>query len=297
MNPYKFPVKFLICIVLWAVAFAACWKHAVVRIDYSSTRNCMAQLFYSATGDFSETFSLRKNIGKGPFQIKFNVPYARFYRFDPAMENAVPMQIRQICIEKGFRKITLAPRELDRCIRTQLRKTGEGAYVSTGADPVVLIDTEKFRDLEKWHLPLKNVYLILFAAAGCCAILLYQNSRVVQLMQKWPGLRNGTYRYPVLGVLFLLLVACGITGNPVGLIRGSGISEPVGEKLLLFQYRPIRTDDFIAHGSASAVSNYNHTPRFPLINRNTGLSGRNMLFLHDWGAPVLHPAVCLQPRC
>jgi hypothetical protein len=162
-------------------------------------------------------------------------------------------------------------------------------------DPVILIDTDKFGDLKKWHLPLRNGLLILFAIAGCCVIWLYRKPQTVQLIQKYPRLQKGTYRYPVLGVLFLLLVACGITGNPVGLIRSFGISEPVGEKLLLFRYRPIRTDDFIAHGSASAVSNYNHTPRFPLINRNTGLSGRNMLFLHDWGAPVLHPAVLLKP--
>ena len=147
MNQHKFQVKFLLCIILCAVALTACWKRAAVRIDYNSTRDCITQLFYSATGDFSETFSLRENVRKGPVQIDFSVPCARFYRFDPAMESTVPMRIEKICIEKGFRKITLSPRELDRCISTQLRKTEDGAYVSTGMDPVILIDTDKFGDL------------------------------------------------------------------------------------------------------------------------------------------------------
>ncbi len=90
--------------------------------------------------------------------------------------------------------------------------------------------------------------------------------------------------------LFLLLVAAGITGSSFGWFKSypgaNGVAGIVGERKLVGTYRGIRGDEFIAHGTPTALAQYHHQPPFPGKNENIGLAGRNFRMLHDLGAPV-----------
>lgn len=99
--------------------------------------------------------------------------------------------------------------------------------------------------------------------------------------------------------IFLLLFCVGITGSSLGWYKQypgtQGIMELQGERKLFGVYRGIRGDEFIAHGTPNAIAQFYAHPQFPQINRNLGITGRNLLLLHDSGAPVKHPAILGRP--
>lgn len=98
---------------------------------------------------------------------------------------------------------------------------------------------------------------------------------------------------------FGVLVACGITGSSLGWYKNiAGLEEVVsfsGERKIAGVYRGIRGDEFIAHGTPTALQQFHHQPKFPLLNKNVGLSGRNYLTLHDNGAPVKSWSILCRP--
>lgn len=100
-------------------------------------------------------------------------------------------------------------------------------------------------------------------------------------------------------ILFCLLVSLGITGSSLGFYKGlPGCDELIslsGERKVLGVYRGVRGDEFIAHGTATALQQYHHDPKFPLLNTNCGVEGRNNLVLHDTGAPVRHLSALGRP--
>ena len=100
-------------------------------------------------------------------------------------------------------------------------------------------------------------------------------------------------------LVFLLLTASGITGSSLGWIKSypgmSGVVQLEGERKIAGIYRGVRGDEFLAHAIPSALMQYQTNGAFPKINTKVGLSGRNMLVLHDTGAAVYHPAILARP--
>ena len=102
-----------------------------------------------------------------------------------------------------------------------------------------------------------------------------------------------------LAVIFTVLVAFGVTGSSLGFYKQlPGCEELIsfrGERKLFGVYRGVRGDEFIAHGTSTAMQQYHHSPAFPRINRNCGVEGRCYLTLHDNGAPVKHFSMLGRP--
>lgn len=100
-------------------------------------------------------------------------------------------------------------------------------------------------------------------------------------------------------LLFIICVGLGITGSSLGFYKQLPGSDELislaGERKLFGVYRGIRGDEFIAHGTATALQQYHHHPAFPRINRNCGVEGRCYLALHDLGAPVRHISMLGRP--
>ncbi|MBO5762324.1 MAG: hypothetical protein J6R85_00475 [Lentisphaeria bacterium] len=99
--------------------------------------------------------------------------------------------------------------------------------------------------------------------------------------------------------VFLLLTAWGITGSSLGWLKSysgmAGVIRLEGEQKIGGVYRGIRGDEFIAHAVPYALMQYQTRGEFPVINDKVGLSGRNMLVLHDTASPVYHPAILARP--
>ena len=102
-----------------------------------------------------------------------------------------------------------------------------------------------------------------------------------------------------LSVIFLFCVGVGFTGSSLGFYKqlpgSSDLISLTGERKLFGVYRGIRGDEFIAHGTATAMQQFHHSPAFPRINENCGVEGRCYLALHDLGAPVFHFSMLGRP--
>lgn len=120
-------------------------------------------------------------------------------------------------------------------------------------------------------------------------------SKIPRLPPSWRRIDLNWWLWGV----FAVLVLGGFTGSSLGWYKTypgvSGMIELVGERKLAGVYRGIRGDEFIAHGTPTALAQVHHQPRFPRLNENIGLDGRNFLVLHDLGAPVLHPSTLARP--
>lgn len=174
--------------------------------------------------------------------------------------------------------------------------------ISTGVDPYLLFH---FSEYSQFHIS-PSAILILFLLFLFVTPFIWKKQyasateqcmRFVSRTYSTVSSMNVTKISPywVLLAIFLFLCVAGITGSSIGLSRNSLVTEPVGERKLIGKYRSIRSDEFIAHGTASAVQSYKNDEQFSVINRNIGLSGRNFLFLHDTGAPVKHFAMLIRP--
>lgn len=107
------------------------------------------------------------------------------------------------------------------------------------------------------------------------------------------------WRPLLLTAVFALSVALGLTGSSLGWYKdypgASAVAAFPGERKLIGQYRGIRGDEFIAHGTPNAVAQYLAEDRFPRKNTSLGLEGRDFLALHDLGAPIRHVSMVFRP--
>ncbi len=93
---------------------------------------------------------------------------------------------------------------------------------------------------------------------------------------------------------FLLLVATGITGSSLQLaLQGSPITR---DDAIHWAGAPreIRSDEWRVL-TPMAIGQFNHQPRFPVINRNVGIDGQNMLVIGMTGVPVAHISALAKP--
>ncbi len=96
-------------------------------------------------------------------------------------------------------------------------------------------------------------------------------------------------------LVFAILVGAGLTGSSLGL----GLEQQSGlvsadQKRLLGQERPIRSDEWVVF-TPMAIAQYNHEPRFPIVNTNLGPDGQNMLVAGMAGVPVKHVSQLAKP--
>lgn len=95
--------------------------------------------------------------------------------------------------------------------------------------------------------------------------------------------------------LFAFVVGFGVTGSSLG--QGLIYSGVLNNKVThLFGTKPreIRSDEWLVF-TPMAIGQKNHQPPFPIINRNLGPDGQNMLIVGMAGAPVFHISMLGKP--
>jgi len=101
--------------------------------------------------------------------------------------------------------------------------------------------------------------------------------------------------FPVMAVIsaFFFLVATGITGSSfeLGLKQSPVISDGYE---LWGNPNPIRSDEWLIL-TPLAISQLNHEPKFPIINKNMGEDGQNMLVTGMTGVPINHISTLAKP--
>lgn len=94
--------------------------------------------------------------------------------------------------------------------------------------------------------------------------------------------------------VFLLFVALGLTGSSLNLgLRSTPFVEADMSRVWGHE-RPIRSDEWLVL-TPMAIAQYNHEPRYPVINTSLGLDGQNMLVVGMAGVPVAHLSALAKP--
>lgn len=95
-------------------------------------------------------------------------------------------------------------------------------------------------------------------------------------------------------LVFALLVSAGISGSSLELgYRQSPFLEPKPVHVL-GTAKPIRGDEW-AIFTPMAIGQTTHNPSFPIVNRNLGIDGQNMLIVGMTGVPVAHISALAKP--
>ncbi len=143
------------------------------------------------------------------------------------------------------------------------------------------------------------IILILLAGITLC-IVLNKSDRLRVIVDK-------ISQYPkipafALTFVFLILVLGGVTGSSMQHLVGS-TAAPSGPAILdrqsevrevLFTPRGIRTDEWMVL-TPNALAQVNHQPPFPIVNKNLGPDGQNMLIVGMTGVPVMHLSALAKP--
>lgn len=315
---YKHAI-YLILFLASLILAAALNLTSIVKIYIKSdkTRDIQYNLYYKKPiphlFDVEQKISAKEKRckGKSYHQLKFILPFAtatQQFRLDFGNKDGRKFKIYKIEVasRSGLFRKTLGPESFDRIQManhvTEISRDKDSLTLrSTGQDPYIIIDMN-MRDSIHLSLPVILLILLLITtlfplffpektdkAVDFIKTIIYKNGLIII------GLSSKISPYYLLTVIFFIAFMMGLTGSSIGLIRNGCISVPIGEKKLFGNYQPIRTDEINAHGTASAIQSYKNIPRFHMINHNIGLSGRNFLFFHDWGAPVKHVSMLIRP--
>jgi hypothetical protein len=96
----------------------------------------------------------------------------------------------------------------------------------------------------------------------------------------------------VLLFAFLVIISLGITGSSVKLgLKSTPFVQSDGINIW-GEDKPIRSDEWVVSTPLN-IAQYNHQPRFPIVNKNLGEDGQNMLIAS--GAPVAHISSIAKP--
>jgi hypothetical protein len=100
-----------------------------------------------------------------------------------------------------------------------------------------------------------------------------------------------------IAVAFALLTMVGVTGSSWQLLSdgaGGHSVEFQGSHAHVFEPRLIRLDEWGVL-TPNALAQWNHAPRFPVVNTNLGVEGQNMGVIGMTGTPIAQPAALARP--
>lgn len=100
--------------------------------------------------------------------------------------------------------------------------------------------------------------------------------------------------FSLICALFIALVAFGVTGSSVELTYKASPFVAGNLHSSVFRPRPIRSDEWLVV-TPMAIGQYNHDPSFPIVNKNLGIDGQNMLIVGMTGVPVKHISLIAKP--
>lgn len=93
---------------------------------------------------------------------------------------------------------------------------------------------------------------------------------------------------------FLVLVTIGVTGSSIGVFLSGNKNFPNDFQHISGGMRGIRSDEWLCW-TPEAIGQVNHTPQFPIINKNLGPDGQNMLVIGMTSVPVKHVTALARP--
>ncbi len=137
----------------------------------------------------------------------------------------------------------------------------------------------------------------LIAAFALLLVSFFFAPAVSRALSRWTGLAVTPQASPALGMVicFAILVGLGVSGSSIHETEGGAFPiQGIKTTLLANDSRPIRSDEWLVL-SPMAIGQVRHQPAFPVVNKNLGPDGQNMLVVGMTSVPVLSVAELGRP--
>lgn len=161
-------------------------------------------------------------------------------------------------------------------------------------------DASQTVSIEATHREEKSLIRTVKISIACALIFLVtcfmKSAHVTDLIRSRFGIRVSEPSFFSLAVLLvsLLFVSMGLTGSSLQLGQASAPFIQVDSINVMASNQAIRSDEWLVI-TPLAIAQYNHEPRFPVVNKNIGEDGQNMLVVGMTGAPVAHVSAVAKP--
>lgn len=149
---------------------------------------------------------------------------------------------------------------------------------------------------ERWVSFRKIVVTILLGVAMISGAVLYWRRLISSLIERRLKRDIPVWVIPasLTAIAFFILVSLGVTGSSLGLALEASPATVNRIETIFAKNRPIRSDEWAVF-TPMAIGQYNHSPRFPVVNKNLGPDGQNMLIVGMTGEPVSHLSAVAKP--
>ena len=302
-------------VLLAVAAILYIWSFPKIRIRFTASSAGRFEVFYADRFNFTGRKLVAASFLSGKNELSIPFPKSAKFdsiRLDPATKADIDFKISKLSYcPNPFKETRISPEDLSTCRSFGMeRQPGSGRHFvfrTTDEDPQIMIDLTKLKKGSFRITPAMTfIALLAVLAAAAMILVVKKEDRLSALRQalvlgarrivsRHPWLLSRGFLYMLWLFLFLVCVCVGFTFSSLGVVRAGCDIVLEGERKVLGNYRAVRSDEYMAHGLLPAVEQFNSTPKFPTINRNKGLSGRNYLVLHDTGAPVRHIAIIGRP--
>ena len=284
-------------------------------VKFTASSDGIFELFYADNFKFDSRQSVRTPFSAGENDLSISIPCSKNFdsiRLDPAEKRNVTIKILELCCCCGpFTVRRISAQDLSNCrsfgVERQ-KSDGHFLFKTTSNDPQISVDLTKIKT--SGHFPAFLFFLWLLVLLDAAAIFMVAKKtecvfafcsalagKKDRLLSRFPWLSSRYFLYFLWLLLFLIATGFGLTFSSLGALKrdGSDSVQLVGERKILGRYRSIRTDEYIVYGLLPAIDQFNCSPKFPVINSNKGLSGRNYMILHETGIPVRHISMISRP--
>ncbi len=146
----------------------------------------------------------------------------------------------------------------------------------------------------------KNLIRSVKLTIACALIFLVtcfiKSTQLNGLIRRKFGIKLSEPSFFSLAVLLVsfVFVSIGLTGSSLQLGQTSAPFINVNGTNIMAGYQAIRSDEWLVI-TPLAIAQYEHEPRFPIVNKNIGEDGQNMLVVGMTGAPVAHISALAKP--
>ena len=218
--------------------------------------------------------------------------FARLQRPDVVLAYARPLWN-----DSGWQVSFKTPDELNEGIHavTAQAQTSAGQWIPLAiSDAAKIIQTSPGAREEK--ILIRNVKIVIACALLFLVICFLKASSLTlaintrfKLSLSEPVIFTGC----VLLVSFLF-VSLGLTGSSLGLGQPNTPFVQINSTQVLGHNQGVRSDEWLVL-TPFAIAQYNHKPKNPILNKNLGEDGQNMLIVGMTGAPVAHISAIAKP--
>jgi hypothetical protein len=178
---------------------------------------------------------------------------------------------------------------------TSIARTATGESITLASSPTtqkIYIYQEPGNDKGL----IRNIKLIIALSLLFLAVCFVKSPAITPWLNRKLGTRLSE---PVLFSLFVLLVSflfvgIGLTGSSLHHAQASSPFIEIDSINIMGHDQPIRSDEWLVQ-TPFAIAQYNHVPRFPVINKNVGEDGQNMMVTSMTSVPIAHVTALAKP--